>query len=51
MKTEFDFTVTEGGASADAHMTTRFTGYGADVTITIPEETLTDQRKFGCPNS
>ena len=51
VKTEFDFTVTDGGASADAEMSTRFTDYGADVTITIPEEAVTDQRELGCPGS
>lgn len=51
VKTVLDFTVTGDGANADAHMTTRFTDYGADVTVTVPDEAVTHPREFGCPGS
>lgn len=51
LQTELEFTVTEGGGSADASMTTRFTDYGANVTITIPDEATDDPHTLGCPGS
>lgn len=51
VKTELEFTVTEGGGSADATMTTRFTDYGANVTISIPDEATEDPHRLGCPGS
>lgn len=49
VKTELEFTVSEGGGSADAHMTTRFREHGTDVTITIPEEATENPHTLGCP--
>lgn len=51
LKTEFEFTVTDGGGSADASMATRFTDYGANVSITIPDEATEDPLTLGCPGS
>lgn len=49
VKTELVFTITEGGATADARMTTHFSEFGEPVSVTIPDEARSAEHSFGCP--
>lgn len=47
--TEFTFTVSGEGSTADATMTTAFGDYGDPVSVAPPAEATTDPYELGCP--
>lgn len=51
IKTDLRFEVEEGGNTATATVTSRFTDYGAPVSIEVPAEARDDPLEMGCPGS
>lgn len=49
LQTELQFTVSDGGESAEATMTTTFADYNAPVSVDIPVAVHTNQHESGCP--
>jgi len=49
LRTRLRFEVTQGGTTATATMTTRFSGYGDPVDVTVPPEARADAIEMGCP--
>ena len=51
LRTRLRFEVKQGGNTATATMTTRFSGYGDPVSVEVPAEAREDALEFGCPGS
>ena len=51
LRTRLSFEVSEGGNTASATMTTRFTGYGDPISVEVPPEAREDSLELGCPGS
>jgi len=51
VRTDLRFEVKEGGNTATARVRSRFTDYGAPVSVEVPAEARDDPLEFGCPGS